>query len=89
LTQASRRDRGGWWYYLYEANGGEDMKLEVGNRIKVEAESTERSPRTGVVEEVVSEAPSPRYRIRWDDGHESIYAPAAGAVGPAEPTGKP
>jgi hypothetical protein len=31
----------------------EDMKLKVGNRIKVEAESTERSPRTGVIEEVV------------------------------------
>jgi hypothetical protein len=60
------------------------MKLEVGNRIKVEAESTERSPRTGVIEEVVNEAPSPRYRVRWDDGHESIYTPAAGAVGPAE-----
>jgi hypothetical protein len=63
------------------------MKLEVGSRIKVEAESTERPHRTGVVEEVVSEAPAPRYRVRWDDGHESIYAPAAGAVGldvPAE-----
>jgi Domain of unknown function (DUF1918) len=68
--------------------GGDDMKLEVGNRIKVEAESTERAPRTGVVEEVVNEAPSPRYRVRWDDGHESIYAPAAGAAGPAEPGGR-
>ena len=64
------------------------MKLKVGNHVKVEAESTERSPRTGVIEEVVREAPSPRYRIRWDDGHESIYAPSAGAVGPAEPTEK-
>jgi len=64
------------------------MKLEVGNRIKVEAESTERPPRTGVVEEVISEAPTPRYRIRWDDGHESIYAPAAGAVRSAEPAEK-
>jgi hypothetical protein len=61
------------------------MKLEVGNHIKVEAESTERTPRTGVIEEVVDEPPAPRYRVRWDDGHESIYAPAAGAVGPAEP----
>lgn len=61
------------------------MKLEVGNRIKVEAQSTERPSRTGVIEEVVNEAPSPRYRVRWDDGHESIYTPAAGAVGPAEP----
>jgi Domain of unknown function (DUF1918) len=62
------------------------MELKVGNRIKVEAESTERSPRTGVVEEVVGKAPSARYRIRWDDGHQTIYTPAAGAVSPAEPT---
>jgi Domain of unknown function (DUF1918) len=61
------------------------MKPEVGKRIKVEAESTERAPRTGVIEEVVSEPPTPRYRVRWDDGHESIYAPAAGAVSSAEP----
>jgi hypothetical protein len=57
------------------------MKLEVGDRIKVEAESTERPPRTGVVKEVVGEAPSPRYLVEWDDGRQSIYAPAAGAVG--------
>jgi hypothetical protein len=65
------------------------MKLEVGNRIKVESESTERPHRTGVVEEVVDEAPSPRYRVRWDDGHESIYAPAAGAAGPDTPPEPP
>jgi hypothetical protein len=64
------------------------MKLEVGNRVKVEAESTGQTPRTGVVEEVVDEPPTPRYRIRWDDGHESIYAPAAGAVSRTEPTEK-
>jgi len=57
------------------------MKLEVGNRIRVEAESTVRVPRTGVVKEVVGEMPSPRYLVEWDDGHRSIYAPAAGAVG--------
>ena len=63
------------------------MKLEVGNRIRVEAESTERPHRTGVIKEVVSEAPSPRYLVQWDDGHESIYAPAAGAVARDEPAG--
>ncbi|HSD23438.1 MAG TPA: DUF1918 domain-containing protein [Solirubrobacterales bacterium] len=57
------------------------MKLKAGERIKVEAESTERPTRSGVIEEVVSEEPSPRYRVRWDDGHESIYTPAAGAIG--------
>jgi hypothetical protein len=56
------------------------MELKVGDRVQVEAESTDRLPRTGVIEEVVREAPSARYRIRWDDGHESIYTPAAGAL---------
>jgi hypothetical protein len=58
------------------------MKLEVGTRIKVEAESTEQPHRTGVVKEIVGETPAPRYRVQWDDGHESIYVPAAGAAGP-------
>ena len=60
------------------------MELMVGERITFVAESTERSTRNGVIEEVVSEPPAPRYRIRWDDGHESIYAPAAGAIGLAK-----
>jgi hypothetical protein len=61
------------------------MKLEVGTRIKVEAESTERPHRTGVVKEIVGETPARRYRIQWDDGHESIYTPAAGAAGLDKP----
>jgi Domain of unknown function (DUF1918) len=56
------------------------MLLTVGERIEVESESTARPARTGVIEEVVRETPSPRYRIRWDDGHESIYTPAAGSM---------
>jgi len=61
------------------------MQLNAGTRIAVESESTERPARTGVIEEVVREAPSPRYRIRWDDGHESIYTPAAGSLRAVEP----
>ena len=63
------------------------MVQKAGDRIIVESESTQRAPRTGVIEEVLREEPTPRYRIRWDDGHESIYTPAAGAlraVGPAD-----
>jgi hypothetical protein len=61
------------------------MELKAGDRVEVESESTERPPRTGVIKEVVRGAPSPRYRISWDDGHESIYTPAAGALHSAEP----
>ena len=64
------------------------MELSVGDRVEVESESTERPPRSGVIKEVVQSASSPRYRISWNDGHESIYAPAAGALRPAEPAKK-
>ena len=59
--------------------------LKPGDRVVVEAESIERRPRDGVIEEVVREEP-PRYRSRWDAGRESIYSPAAGALRKAEPT---
>jgi len=32
----------------------------------------------GVVEEVSAEEP-PRLRVRWDDGHTTVFSPAAGA----------
>ena len=54
------------------------MALSVGDKVQEQARSTERPPRTGVIEEVVRGDPSLRYRIRWDDGHETVYSPAAG-----------
>ena len=56
------------------------MEFEVGDRVAAEPESTERAPRPGTVEEKLGGGSSARYRIRWDDGHESIYTPAAGAL---------
>jgi hypothetical protein len=53
------------------------MDLKAGDRVVAEAESTERPPRHGVVEEVLSPT---RFRIRWDDGRETVYTPAAGAL---------
>jgi hypothetical protein len=61
------------------------MELHVGDRVEVESESTERPARRGVIREVLPGTPVPRYRIDWDDGHQSIYAPAAGALRPVEP----
>jgi len=53
--------------------------LQPRDRVVAETESTERPARVGVIEEVLRHDP-PRYRIRWDDGRESIYTPAAGAL---------
>lgn len=56
------------------------MALQAGERIVVEPASVGQAPRTGVIEEVVRAEPHERYRIRWDDGHQSVYTPAAGAL---------
>ena len=53
--------------------------LQPRDRVVAETESTDRPARAGVIEEVIGHDP-PRYRIRWDDGHESVYTPAAGAL---------
>lgn len=55
------------------------MAFQVGDRVTVESESTTRPARSGTVREVIREQPA-RYRIEWDDGRESIYTPAAGAL---------
>jgi hypothetical protein len=59
------------------------MIFAVGDRVTAETESTERTPRTGTIQEVLRTSPMPRYRIEWDDGRTTIYAPAAGALSPA------
>ena len=55
------------------------MSVKIGDRVTVEAERTSQTARHGVIEEVLQEAP-PRFRVHWDDGHESILSPAAGAL---------
>jgi hypothetical protein len=55
------------------------MKAKVGATIVVESERTTQSQRRGVIEEVLQEDPA-RYRVRWEDGHETILAPASGAA---------
>jgi len=55
------------------------MSAKVGDRVVVEAERTTQAQRHGVIEEILRKEP-PRFRIHWDDGHESILTPAAGSL---------
>jgi hypothetical protein len=55
------------------------MRADVGDRITVESERAAQHGRAGVIEEVLGENP-PRFRVLWDDGRTSIFAPAAGAA---------
>jgi hypothetical protein len=60
------------------------MTFQPGDRVQAESESTERPARLGTVREVLHEDPGARYRIEWDDGHTSVYTPAAGALHSAQ-----
>jgi hypothetical protein len=55
------------------------MEGRVGDTIVVESERAAQSARAGTIEEVLQAQP-PRFRVRWEDGHESIVTPAAGAA---------
>jgi hypothetical protein len=56
------------------------MAAKVGDRIKVESEKAGIAAREGEVLEVIEASYGTRYRVRWDDGHESIVQPHAGTV---------
>jgi hypothetical protein len=56
-----------------------EMTAEAGDVIVVESERVAQPVRRGVIEEVLQERP-PRFRIRWDDGHTSVFTPSAGAA---------
>ena len=55
------------------------MSVHKGDSIVFESEKVGQSAPRGVIEEVLREQP-PRFRVRWEDGHESVFAPAAGVA---------
>jgi hypothetical protein len=52
---------------------------KVGDAIVVESERADQSARRGLIEEVLQKDP-PRFRVRWDDGHETIISPSGGVA---------
>jgi len=63
------------------------MRAKRGDQIVVESESVGTPTRTGKVLEVIKGETGVRYRVRWEDGHESVFTPSAGSlrVIPKEP----
>jgi len=53
---------------------------KVGDRIIVESESVGTPTREGEILEVIEGGVGVRYRVRWSDGHESIFSPAGGSA---------
>lgn len=56
------------------------MKARAHTRIIVESEKVGQAPREGEVLETIEAEYGTRYRVAWDDGHESTIRPAAGSA---------
>ena len=54
--------------------------VSAGDEIVVAGHSVGAAPRTAVVLEVLGESGHGRFRVRWEDDHESIFAPGEDAV---------
>ena len=63
-------------------------QAKVGDRIVVESEKVGTPAREGEILEVLEADYGTSFRVRWDDGHESTFRPAAGSARtvPAEPS---
>jgi len=55
------------------------MHARAGDRIAVETTTLDVPRRGGIVLEVLGADDQPPYRVRWDDGHESVYFPGPDA----------
>jgi hypothetical protein len=53
---------------------------EAGDLIVVSGHRTGESQRTGEILEVLGELPHESYRVRWEDGHESVFRPGSDAT---------
>lgn len=56
------------------------MQAKVRDTIVVESEHVGTPTREGKVIEVLKGEVGVRYRVRWEDGHESVFTPSAGSV---------
>ncbi len=56
------------------------MTARIRDRIILESERVGQRDREGDILEVIEASYGTRYRVRWDDGHESTIRPTAGSA---------
>jgi len=56
-----------------------NIHAQVGDMVAVDNMELGHPPRKGEVLEVMAEGETQHYRVRWDDGHESIFYPSSTA----------
>ena len=55
-------------------------QTQPGDLIVIEGHRVGEGRRIGEILEVLATNGHEHYRVRWDDGHESVYYPAGGAI---------
>jgi hypothetical protein len=65
------------------------MNAKAGDHIVVESEAVGQPVREGEILEVIEGEISLRYRVRWADGHESVFTPSGGSARILPGTAKP
>jgi hypothetical protein len=65
------------------------MEGKRGDRIIVESRQVGTPSREGEILEVIEGAFRVAYRVRWTDGHESVFTPSVGSatIAPFQPKG--
>ena len=58
---------------------GGAMRAEVGDHIVIETVTLDSPRWHGEVVEVIGQSDRRHYRVRWQDGHESVYFPGPDA----------
>ena len=61
------------------------MVTKVGDRIIVESEKVGQKDREGTILEIIEASYGTRFRVRWDDEHESTIRPAGGSARTVHP----
>lgn len=65
------------------------MVTKVGDRIIIESEKVGRPDREGMILEIIEASYGTRYRVLWEDGHESTIHPGAGSARIVHPVKRP
>lgn len=55
------------------------MRATTGDHVRIETSTLDTHCREGEVLEVIGEGDREHYRVRWQDGHESLFFPGPDA----------
>ncbi len=57
-----------------------ETHADVGDLIEIHGHKIGETARTGEILEVLGTGEHEHYRVRWEDGHESIFTPGSDAT---------